>query len=48
VGDVKVPFLQTLPVMDLEIKIQLQEVRHNVAVPADAFAEPRNCFTGQN
>lgn len=48
VGDVKVPFLQTLPVMDLEIKIQLEEVRHNVAVPAAAFAEPRSCFTGQN
>lgn len=48
VGDVKVPFLQTLPVMDLEIKIQLEEVRHNVAVPADAFAEPQSCFTGQN
>jgi len=34
-------------VMGLEIKIQLQEVRHNVPVPADAFAEPQSCFTGQ-
>ncbi len=47
VGDVKVPFLQTIPVMGLEIKIQLEEVRHNVGVPADAFAEPQSCFTGQ-
>jgi carboxyl-terminal processing protease len=48
VGDVKVPFLLTVPVMGLEIKIQLTEVRHNVAVPAPAFAEPQSCFTGQN
>jgi carboxyl-terminal processing protease len=48
VGDVKVPFLLTVPVMGLEIKIQLTEVRHNVEVPAPAFAEPQSCFTGQN
>jgi len=47
VGDVKVPFLQTIPMMGLEIKIQLEEVRHNVPVPADAFAEPQSCFTGK-
>ncbi|HJU55417.1 MAG TPA: hypothetical protein VJ715_12625, partial [Pyrinomonadaceae bacterium] len=48
VGDVKVPFLQTVPMMGLEIKIQLTEVRHNVMVPAPAFAEPQSCFTGQD
>lgn len=47
VGDVKVPFLLTVPIMGLEIKIQLTEVRHNVAVPEPAFAQPRSCFTGQ-
>jgi carboxyl-terminal processing protease len=47
VGDVKVPFLLTVPVMGLEIKIQLTEVRHNVDVPAPAFAEPQSCFTGR-
>ena len=48
VGDVKVPFLLTVPIMGLEIKMQLTDVRHNVAVPAPAFAEPQSCFTGQN
>lgn len=48
VGDVKVPFLLTVPIMGLEIKIQLTEVRHNVAVPAQAFAEPQSCFTGRD
>lgn len=47
VGDLKVPFLQTVSMMGLEIKIQLEEVRHNVPVPADAFAEPQSCFTGK-
>lgn len=47
VGDVKVPFLMTVPIMGLEIKIQLTEVRHNVPIPALAFAEPQSCFTGQ-
>ncbi|HEY0406843.1 MAG TPA: S41 family peptidase [Pyrinomonadaceae bacterium] len=47
VGDVKVPFLNIMLVGGLEIKIQLQQVSHNVPISADAFAEPRSCFTGQ-
>jgi carboxyl-terminal processing protease len=47
VGEVKVPFLQTIIVGGIEIKIQLQQVNHNVPISEDAFAEPHSCFTGQ-
>lgn len=47
VGDVKIPFLQTLLVGGMEIKIQLEQVSHNVKISEDAFAEPASCFTGQ-
>ena len=47
VGDVKIPFLQTILVGGIEIKIQLQEVTHNVPISEEAFAEPHSCFTGQ-
>jgi carboxyl-terminal processing protease len=47
VGDVKIPFLLTVPMAGLEIKIQLEQVSHNVPISADAFAEPQTCFTGQ-
>lgn len=47
VGDVKIPFLQTLLVGGMEIKIQLEQVNHNVSISEDAFAEPHSCFTGQ-
>jgi carboxyl-terminal processing protease len=47
VGEVRVPFLQTIIVGGIEIKIQLQQVNHNVPISEDAFAEPHSCFTGQ-
>jgi carboxyl-terminal processing protease len=47
VGEVKVPFLQTMLVGGIEIKIQLEQVSHNVPISEDAFAEPHSCFTGQ-
>lgn len=47
VGDVKIPFSQTILVGGMEIKIQLSEVTHNVAIGDEAFAEPHSCFTGQ-
>jgi carboxyl-terminal processing protease len=47
VDDVKVPFLITIPVAGLEIKIQLEQVSHNVQISPDAFAQPQTCFTGQ-
>lgn len=47
VDDVKIPFLMTIPVAGLEVKIQLQSVTHNVTIGPEAFAEPQSCFTGQ-
>jgi C-terminal peptidase prc len=47
VGDVKIPFLMVMPMAGLEIKIQLEQVSHNVQLSADAFAEPQSCFTGR-
>ena len=47
VGDVKIPFLQTILVGGMEIKIQLSEVTHNTTISDEAFAEPHSCFTGQ-
>jgi carboxyl-terminal processing protease len=47
VGEVKIPFLITMPVAGLEIKIQLEQVSHNVQISPEAFAEPHSCFTGQ-
>jgi carboxyl-terminal processing protease len=47
VDGVKLPFLMTMFVAGLEIKIQLEKVSHNVEIGAEAFAEPRSCFTGQ-
>jgi carboxyl-terminal processing protease len=47
VGEVKVPFLRTMLVGGMEIKIQLEHVSHNVTISEEAFAEPRSCFTGQ-
>jgi carboxyl-terminal processing protease len=47
VGEVKIPFLQTILVGGIEIKIQLEQVSHNVPISEDAFAEPQSCFTGQ-
>jgi carboxyl-terminal processing protease len=46
VGDVKIPFLMVVPLAGLEIKIQLEQVSHNVEIKADAFKEPQSCFTG--
>lgn len=47
VGDVKVPFLIVVLLAGQEMRIQLQQVSHNVPISADAFAEPRSCFNGQ-
>lgn len=47
VGEVKIPFLRTLLAGGMEIKIQLEQVSHNVTINDDAFAEPHSCFTGQ-
>jgi hypothetical protein len=47
VGEVKIPLLITMPVAGLEIKIQLEQVSHNVQISPEAFAEPHSCFTGQ-
>jgi carboxyl-terminal processing protease len=47
VGEVKIPFLRTLLVGGMEIRIQLEQVSHNVPISDDAFAEPHSCFTGQ-
>jgi carboxyl-terminal processing protease len=47
VGDVKIPFLMVVPMAGLEIRIQLQQVSHNVEIKAEAFNEPKSCFTGQ-
>lgn len=47
VGEVKIPFLRTMLVGGIEIKIQLEHVSHNVAISEEAFAEPQSCFTGQ-
>jgi hypothetical protein len=47
VGNFKIPFLLTVPFAGLEMKIQLEQVSHNVPVSPDAFAEPQTCFTGQ-
>lgn len=47
VGAVKIPFRQTILVGGLEMKIQLEQVTHNVSIDEDAFAEPHSCFTGQ-
>jgi carboxyl-terminal processing protease len=47
VGEVKIPFLRTMLVEGMEIKIQLENVSHNVPISEEAFAEPRSCFTGQ-
>lgn len=47
VGDVKIPFLIVVLLAGQEMRIQLQQVSHNVPISADAFAEPRSCFNGQ-
>jgi hypothetical protein len=47
VGDVKLPFLKIMLFGGIEIKIQLEQVSHNVSISDAAFAEPRSCFTGQ-
>jgi carboxyl-terminal processing protease len=47
VGDVKLPFRKIMLFGGIEIKIQLEQVSHNVSISDAAFAEPRSCFTGQ-
>lgn len=44
VGEVKVPFLMSTAVAGLEMVMQLEQVRHNVPVSAEAFAESQSCF----
>lgn len=47
VGEVKLPFQKIMFFGGIEIKIQLEQVSHNVSISDEAFSEPQSCFTGQ-